>query len=784
MAKGKIKSLFANKGFGFIKPEEAGKGVWFHASVVKGNIEFDQLQEEMQVEYESQMSDRGLKAVYVRILDEASSISLPSYRFLNPYNFAQFLSKPPNGKTTSSIAQTTLGEKLLAAGIASSSEDIPPQDLDLMGKCPPPPHDRYVGLSGVITCKLETKTPLFISDSEYVQKRPNGHTSYEFFKFKGKPAVPGTSLRGMIRSVFEAVTNSCLPTISDARLSYHLPPAKALKLVPACVEQDDKSKKWHLRLLPGTKPVNADKNDNSPQHAAWVPLYLGKALRPSRNITGASQYAKRANISLNGLTHKSHCLALLKRITHSSGRFSFWNVEKLVPIGRRADLGGPKADERIEEGFLCITGQNIENKHDERFFFAAGGLTSAKSIELNDDKVRHDYQILIQDYQNRHAESIRQLIKKEVAPELPYDDKAAYSRFIVNKNESELTNGDLVYAMISKNGQVEFIVPVSIPRVAYDDSISDLLPDNALRPCDEYNCLCPACRVFGWVYRTKRGEKIEQVAYAGRAQFAHAILKESNGTLPELPLAILSSPKPTTTLFYLKPRDGAIPVKWTSESAAKGYALEFNTLRGRKFYRHHKQANEKIYQRTDSRCDDQNRTIRDALAPGAVFEFTIKFENLAPVELGALLWSLEMDHQSFHRLGFAKPLGFGSVKITVSELKVLNPIKRYTALDTPSLIDAKDWKNKLVEKFQKAAAKKFGQSSFDDLPNIKDLRTLLSERPDELPIHYPRTSQVPDAEGKNFEWFMGNNRKGFYTLPAATEDNGLPLIARDGRVAE
>lgn len=110
----------------------------------------------------------------------------------------------------------------------------------------------------------------------------------------------------------------------------------------------------------------------------------------------------------------------------------------------------------------------------------------------------------------------------------------------------------------------------------------------------------------------------------------------------EVTLAILSSPKPTTVLFYLARGDGSVPPQWRDADINAGYDGDVS-LRGRKVYRHHGQTREDVYRREDTARDDQNRTARDVLPPGNKFEFTIEFDNLAPVELGALLWSLEMD---------------------------------------------------------------------------------------------------------------------------------------------
>ncbi len=64
---------------------------------------------------------------------------------------------------------------------------------------------------------------------------------------------------------------------------------------------------------------------------------------------------------------------------------------------------------------------------------------------------------------------------------------------------------------------------------------------------------------------------------------------------------------------------------------------------------------------------------------GAAFTFRVQFENLAPLELGALLYAVELEDQMVHRLGYAKPLGFGSVKVTVETVEIVNWKKRITA---------------------------------------------------------------------------------------------------------
>lgn len=72
---------------------------------------------------------------------------------------------------------------------------------------------RKKGYSGKIQVELKTRTLLFIPDTEerVNQDHKGKHPVQKFFSYDGKtPVIPGSSLRGMLRSAYETVTNSCL----------------------------------------------------------------------------------------------------------------------------------------------------------------------------------------------------------------------------------------------------------------------------------------------------------------------------------------------------------------------------------------------------------------------------------------------------------------------------------------------------------------------------------------------------------------------------------------------
>lgn len=680
--------------------------------------------------------------------------SSQGYRFLNPYNFVRTL-EPRN-------------------------MHIAP----LLGRCAPPPHDRYVGLTGRIRCRLTATTPIFVSDSEeIIEETVNGkvHRHYRFFRDpEGHVAIPGTSLRGAVRSIFEAATNSCFAHFAgNKRLSYHLLPELALQLVPARVRKTDD--RWELELLPGTTPVTPGRRPSGPQYAAWVHVYV--PLQKSRTVVQSpgTPYASRKKLSLSDFAHGEQCQAIIEPMKHPRRNFEFWNVVHLAKPGQ--PLPKPTGNQRLVNGYLCITNQNIENKHDERLFFTTQLLQTVALPE----EVRQKYEELIADYQERHRDEVR----KRQDPHRPQGKEPAFSRFIV-EGRQKLIDGDLVYAMLDKGGnsgyKVRFIVPVAVPRVGFERTIGELLHPSELAKCTDYHQLCPACRVFGWVWgdddpEQKQPDLDKVTAYAGRVRFSHATLTHDAKTF-DATLAILSTPKPTTYRFYLRPRTGK-PQNGQDDKQVD-YNNQNQILRGRKIYRHHgARLNTQEYQSVNGAKSDQNRTVRGVQQAGSVFEFTVEFENLAPLELGALLWSLRLEGWH-HRIGYAKPLGFGSAKIDIVKISLLHPEARYASFTSSGWQDQDQQQiDAWITVFKQAMASRFG-ATFEQLANIRDLKALLADTPP-LPVHYPRSSRQPQPDGKQYEWFVGNKRGGQnpgprIALPLAEDDvTGLPLIDKYGR---
>lgn len=62
--KGTIKTIVADKNFGFITPEEGSKDIFFHASALNG-VEFSQLKSGDAVSFDVEESEKGPRAANV-----------------------------------------------------------------------------------------------------------------------------------------------------------------------------------------------------------------------------------------------------------------------------------------------------------------------------------------------------------------------------------------------------------------------------------------------------------------------------------------------------------------------------------------------------------------------------------------------------------------------------------------------------------------------------------------------------------------------------------------------
>jgi hypothetical protein len=211
--------------------------------------------------------------------------------------------------------------------------------------------------------------------------------------------------------------------------------------------------------------------------------------------------------------------------------------------------------------------------------------------------------------------------------------------------------------------------------------------------------LSPARRLFGYARDNERSDAIGRGEYSqlmGRISINAALevvrgnSKDEERFLPPTFLKELGMPRPSAVEFYLqqpyypqsRPSDRA---KLVTYGDAAGYD-EPGRLSGRKFYLDRREAYAGKPWEDDSapnRLNYRSTLALEASQPGSRFRFTLRFRDLDPWELADVLLAL-CPHQFSgivggnhadgycSKLGYARPLGWGSVRIEANELYILN----------------------------------------------------------------------------------------------------------------
>lgn len=196
-------------------------------------------------------------------------------------------------------------------------------------------------------------------------------------------------------------------------------------------------------------------------------------------------------------------------------------------------------------------------------------------------------------------------------------------------------------------------------RLPYDHTIKEGIPEKHLGGVkdDEIDY---AKAMFGFVDRdSARARK-------GRLSFSDAVLEGEEVENPSQNY-VLEVPKPTSYMDYLK----QVP----------GTSMTYNDsgfeLRGVKQYWLHDEVVDAVQPSGDSQSEGEAPKGFAPLDQKSVFRGRIRFQNLKPVELGLLLWSVRLEEDSQMNVGKAKAYGYGNVKVSITDLRLLDWKKAY-----------------------------------------------------------------------------------------------------------
>ena len=254
--------------------------------------------------------------------------------------------------------------------------------------------------------------------------------------------------------------------------------------------------------------------------------------------------------------------------------------------------------------------------------------------------------------------------------------------------------------------------------------------------CKNIDNACAACRIFGMTGEQEKDEK-KKINSISKVFISDAVILKNKAKIQNEAKLIksLGEPHPTLTSFYLNKGD------YNSKS----------TLRGRKFYWHHKDKINKdtssFYNSIKAEKQEKHNSSIQFMNYGNEFKFNIRFENMTEEEFGLFLYSLELEEGMLHKIGKAKALGFGSCKIEIKNMKLDNTDKysNFVNANIPN-ID----KSKYIQAFKETYGYELSKQS-------EDLKLIMNS------INKLDFSNSPFPESTNnkgitntLNWFMQN----------------------------
>ena len=562
-------------------------------------------------------------------------------------------------------------------------------------------------LTGWIDCQLTTKSAVFIPNTTYdkiflfpefevsdeLDFDKRDFKSYDFYSYKildkndmnldpPEPIFPASELRAIIRVSFEALTNSCVSTIDD-------------KIV------------LHKRLPTAGGPAKICKENNS-----WVMKKCKKVRIKKDRITR--------------IFNNNDYIFQIDDENYREGNQVYVSVnvdDKVIEISHQ------ETNKCKIEGYIHFS-EDFKNKVHESVFI----VNENKGVFLSKETV------------NNYIKNIK-----------IYHNNNAYS-WIKSNNDTYL-----VYYK-EKDGLFYF-KPGAIGRDVFFNSFIDILQKNNSNydPCQTIDFLCPSCLLFGFTsnYKDKSKNALgSRVRFTDGKRIKDQNLKDiffEKGISKEL-----SNPKVQTTEFYLKRPQYSDKNKkvdlWTYDYAGNwsGQTLiwEGNNkytpeICGRKFYWHKKITNQNDLPYIENGTEANRKVGIRPLKADIKFIFKIFFNNIKEKELQQLLWVLEQgnkDNTQSHKIGMGKPLGLGSVKITVNDI-IIRKIKFDGDILT---YEVKKKENSFMEKVRNHGAPEKLLGCLKETLEKYLLITDLDHKNDN--IEYPNNL---DSE-ENYDWFMDN----------------------------
>ena len=587
-------------------------------------------------------------------------------------------------------------------------------------------HDCYneMAYSGRLICRLTTEDPIFIGAHEEESVTDSKAKKVAPFELEGRPAIPATTLRGMISSIAEAASNSAMRVLdTDRKLSFRRQMAESLSALGMVVKVGEE-----LKLKPLVMPTlvgNMEKGYTFPNDGGNYSRMFTKPIlkvyidgyKEVRQRDGTKRLVKYGFINDdNPKSFKTDSpsyfyMKLKPGNLHFEGGTLAYDENLRFP--------SPKWDKRQnklvdKKEYVLGIERDSDPSDKEAIGYTRGILRILGTADREDIPTNKKHEVFIPfpeefAYLLEKLPPQEDLAKRGLFEIMPSaierfhdlaDERAASSDGAhpyelygierdsekINKKEVRtlrLKHGDIVYFRPDKTGykvsEVSFSsiwrgrVEKRSEEVATASTIGkffakidkDLLPFN-----DDRKWISPAELLFGFVQADKQKHAL---AYKGkvRPSFGNLVDGQEKPYLPEVTLKILGSPKPPCPAMYFKRDNGK------SYISKSGLSLETDSPQGRKYYLHRYRNDKEPWKSRNPNEFAKQKVRVTPLRPELKFYFHVDFDNLCEWELGLLCYAVRPNGKFRQKIGMGKSLGLGRVCIDPAGLFIIDRKRRY-----------------------------------------------------------------------------------------------------------
>ena len=539
-------------------------------------------------------------------------------------------------------------------------------------------------VSGELVVEWQVETPILVG----------GANNDQPFKLDDRWALPGSSLRGMVRSVMEIVSYSRLAFVDDRHVAL----------------RDMSHVTW--------TNINRKVLDANGLRAGWITRERrgGRLCYVLTEVDAVSVDIDLLANSIGSDRETWHDTGVAARHDLLVARFGEPSEGAGVP--RETELGWVDDLSSSDRGTVVVTGQAVRDNNNHapklvEWIFLASDGTPKNSYELPAETWRR-----FQSSQFRQAANIaaeKRQLWSFWWEKLRNDRDGSIKVPVFFYGEPSPPDVPGHKPRPADKPERFFMSLTRFAKIPYDFSVGEIAqrthPD--IGTLDGHLDLTEALMGFVPHRRPLDSEASLPRARAlrSRVEFSLAELQGEQEVLTRKINGVTEAPRVSFYPHYLRPepRKAAIhPLDFTSRDTV---------LAGRKRYPARSRCSN-LPPGSENQANSMNLLWPTRERP-IRFTSRIRFRNLCKVELGALVWAITLgggsrkDHPLRHMLGRAKAMGFGQVHATISEADLGEK-----CLDNDTKAPTI---NEAMATFESWVAAGLGATSFTDLIAIRDL---------------------------------------------------------------